>query len=242
VRNSPGDFANWKLEGEQLFKLVNVSPKLPIQWNRVIPQELREKVFLEMHDDPTAGDMGTTRTVQRIRSLYYWPGLRRDTKKYVDRCDVCLRSKSTNQKPPGLMGKAKVVTEPFEIVSCDLMGPLPRTTKGNKYLVVATCYFSKFVVMSPLRSDTTQNVINLLKNDVFLNYGVPRLLLCDNGPCFKSKAFQTFCKKFGVNILKNFFYHAQSNPTERVNRVIGTMLWSYIEDNQRVWDGNLAEL
>ena len=242
VRHHPDDFTNWKLDGEQLYKLVSVGSKLPLQWNKVIPAELRESVFREMHDDPTAGHMGTTRTINRIRGLYYWPGMRRDTKKYVDCCDVCIRSKSTNLKPPGLMGMAKTVTEPFEVVSCDLMGPLTRSNKGNKYLVVATCYFSKFVVMRPLRSDTTQNVVNFLKNDVFLAYGVPRLLLCDNGPCFKSKLFQSFLKSYGVDPLKNFFYHAQSNPTERVNRVIGTMMRSYVVNTHKKWDENLVEL
>jgi len=242
VQEDPEGFTQWKIMDNQLFKLVSVGVRRTLQWNRVIPKERRQEVLSSCHDAPTAGHMGVSATFNRVRSLYYWPGMQKEVRSYVNRCQTCLRSKTTNLKPAGLMGIRKEVTQPFEVISCDLLGPLPRSTQGNRSLLVITCYFSKFVVVRPLKKDTAKNVIAVMKNDVFLQYCPPRLLLCDNGPQFKSKEFKSLCQQFGVEILHNFFYHAQTNHTERVNKVIGQMLRSYVTENQRIWDRNLPEL
>lgn len=49
-------------------------------------------------------------------------------------------------------------------------------------------------------------------------------------------------QKYGVRLRFNPHYHPQANPTERVNRVLKTMLQSYVEENYRKWDMHLSEL
>lgn len=122
------------------------------------------------------------------------------------------------------------------------MGPLPRLTKGHQYILVVTDNFSKYSVLFALRSATADMICRKIEEDIFLIYGVPRLIICDNGPQYRSRQFQTLADRYGTRIRYNANYHPQANPTERNNRTLKTMLASYIADNHRVWDSQLPKL
>lgn len=233
VQDNPEAFPSFKVEGDQLYKLVRVNNE-ESNWNRVVPKELREKVFSECHDHPLSGHMGVMKTFNRIRQLYYWPKLHLDVKRYVGKCHTCLQSKIPPFKPAGKMGSPKIISAPLQVVSSDLMGPLP-SSGGFEYLVVTCDLFSKYVWIKPLRKATAKAVRTHLEQDVFLKAGVPGLLLCDNGKQYKCKEISELCEKYGVKIMYNFYYHPQSNPTERVNRVIKTLLRSYVQDCHKDW-------
>ncbi|MGR0202285.1 integrase catalytic domain-containing protein [Klebsiella pneumoniae] len=97
---------------------------------------------------------------------------------------------------------------------------MPRSTRGNRYIVVTTDLFSKFVVTRTLREATARAIVQHMEGDVFLTYGVPNIVLCDNGKQYTSKLFQDLLSKYGCRSVLNAYYHPQANPTERVNRVI----------------------
>ena len=168
--------------------------------------------------------------------LYYWPKMGSDIKKYIRNCHVCLMVKVPQRKPAGFMGKSKSVTAPFQTISSDIIGPLPKSSTGFMYMVVSVCLFTKYVWVRPLRRATAEAVRDHLVEDIFLKYAVPTTLVCDNGPQYRSKVVLSMLEKFGVKMFRNFYYHPQTNPTERVNRVLKTMIVSYVLDNQRSWD------
>ena len=117
-----------------------------------------------------------------------------------------------------------------------LIGPLPPSSRGFRYILVITDIFSKFVLTFPLRSATGSAVSKHIEEGVFLMFGTPRYLLCDNGKEFKNKEFRRLADSYGCEIRFNAHYHAQANPTERYNRVVKTMLSCYVSDNHRLWD------
>lgn len=168
--------------------------------------------------------------------------MREDVMNYIGSCSTCLGFKSKNSAPVGLMGAQRKVSAPMEVISCDLMGPLPRSSGGFAHVIVSTCMFSKYVWARPLREATAKAVATHLEEDIFWKFGAPKTLLCDNGSQYRSQEVQDLCKKYGVKIIYNFAYHPQSNPTERVNRVLKTMISSYIEGTQRSWDRKLPQL
>lgn len=93
-----------------------------------------------------------------------------------------------------------------------------------------------------MRSSTADLVCKRLEEDVFLVYGVPRLLICDNGPQFTSVRLKQLAVEYKVKIRYNAYYHPQANPTERVNRNVKTMLGMYVSENQRIWDKSVAKI
>ncbi|KOB52080.1 Retrotransposable element [Operophtera brumata] len=66
--------------------------------------------------------------------------------KFISRCDTCLAYKLSTHGTLGKMGRPKNVSPPFQVLSIDLVGPLPNTRKQNKYIFVVTCCFSKYCI------------------------------------------------------------------------------------------------
>jgi len=130
-------------------------------------------------------------TFNRIRAMYYWPRLKRDVRNHVNRCNACLRSKPSTQLVPGLMGSRKEISQPFEVISCDILGPLIRSEKGYKYLLVSVDYFSKFVFLRPIRADNADCVCDHLQGNVVRcksqiytgptdTCSIPLMMICDH--------------------------------------------------------------
>lgn len=211
-------------------------------WREVVPKHLRQGILKRYHDEPTPGHLGIFKTHKRISQLYYWPKLKADIVRYVSRCAVCISHKPEQRKLAGLMTRHPVVDKPWQMISTDLVGPLPRSTKGYTYILVVADCFTKFVLFFPLRAATAAAVTQRIEEDVFLMFGAPQYLLCDNGVQYRSKEFQKMVSSYKSKIIFNANYHPQANPTERINRVMKTMLSSYIQDNQRTCDRYLAKV
>ena len=239
IRSIPENYPNWRIENDQLFKLVKFDHQFINQanWKLVVPTNKRIEVLKEAHDSPLSAHLGIFKTLKRVSEFYYWPQLRRDVIKYVRNCKVCLAQKSPNLVPSGQFGQFKNVTLPFQLISIDLMGPLPRSLKGNTSILVVSDWFTKFSLLLPMRDAKVSKIIEFIENTVFLIFGVPQIIICDNGAQFKSREFKKLVATYKVQkVWYNALYHPQVNPVERVNRVIKTAIRSYISENQRKWD------
>lgn len=128
------------------------------------------------------------------------------------------------------------------MVSVDLVGPLPRSTKGYTYILSALDCFNKFILLFPLRNTTADFVVSNLEDHVFLIFGAPRKIIVDNGMQFRSDLFKELMEDYKVKIGYTANYHPQANPVERVHRVVKTMLASYVEDNLKQWEKYLHKV
>lgn len=117
----------------------------------VIPKHLRSAVLHELHDLPTAGDLGVSRTYDRIRRRFFWPGLARSVRRYVAACDKCQRRKTPSTLPAGYLQPIDIPAEPFFRVALDLLGPFPLSTSGNRWIAVATDYATRYAITRALR-------------------------------------------------------------------------------------------
>lgn len=198
----------------------------------------------ECHADPCAAHLGVKKTIARISERYYWPRMSRDIAKYVRQCVVCLMSKARNNvNKQGLMGKYKFANAPFQMISMDFVGPLPRTTLQNTVILVVTDWYTKFVSLFPLRDAKAKRVVEVLEKQIFLQYGVPEIVIMDNGKQFISQELMKLFESYQVcKIWYNSYYHPQNNFTERYNRTLGGCLRSFCQEEQRHWDANLMKI
>lgn len=109
--------------------------------NMVVPKEERRRIVLEAHDLPTSGHLGIFKTYHRIVERFYWPNMKSDVVLYVNRCETCVAHKVARKKSIGFMLQQPIPSRPWEVVSTDLIGPFPRSTKGNQYVLVVSDYF-----------------------------------------------------------------------------------------------------
>ena len=245
VINSPLSYPNWRLQDRTLYKRCRNSTgtiNRSYVWRIVVPKNYRFKMLMQYHDEPTAGHGGVYKTFARIAEKFYWPKMRADISQYVRRCQVCLAQKPEQKAPAGLMCDPINVTQPWEVISIDLTGPFPKSTSGFRYILSIQDYFSKFCIFLPLRSATANLIVKRLEENVYLLFGTPRMIICDNGTQFTSSQFRKLNEVYGVQIRFNAVYHPQANPIERSHRTLKVMLSSYVRENHRSWESHLQKL
>nr|CAI5840394.1 unnamed protein product [Callosobruchus analis] len=247
IAGKPEEYPLWRLENGDLFKRVFLPyPDLEEDsdgWLRVIPKEERRALISAHHDPPIFGHLGVQKTYARLASKFYWPKIKEDVARYIRNCDICLKTKPIQQAPAGLMlSHGPTATHPFEVVSIDLVGPLPRSTSGFQYIVTMVDVFSKFVLFFPLRSATSAKVAQIFEDQVILLFGAPCKVIMDNGSQFKGKPFQDLLKSYEIQLGYIANYHAQANPVERTHRVVKTILSAYVQGNHRSWEKYLQKV
>lgn len=245
IRTDPQAFPNWRMEGSRLFKLCVDRHKIPHDennWKLVLPQEMRQEAIIESHDELAAGHRGIFKTLAKVSMLYYWPRMKRDVCRYVSGCHTCAQHKIQQRRPAGLLAPRQFPHQPGEVLTVDLIGPLPPSLKQNRYILVVQDCHTKWVYLFPLRHETSQAVLHPLINTVFLESGAPRLLIMDNGRQLASREFREAMAAYGVDIQFTPFYHPQANPVERMNKEVGNLLSIFVGENQRNWDGLLPQI
>lgn len=246
IARNPNKFPNWRVKDGFVYK--NISSKNSLQsnttsWKLLVPKKHVKQILEKNHDSPTAGHFGFNKTLHRIQENYFWSAMRHDIHEYIKKCKLCASQKMSNNARVGLMGNEKVCNFPFQILALDLMGPFPRSTLGNTFLLVVADWFTKFTFLHPLRKAEARNICSYLEKEVFLKFGVPQFIICDNGTQFAGKMFKNLTDKYEVQkIWFNARYHPQCNYVERINRTIGVAIRSYLKDKHTGWDKNLPEI
>ena len=119
--------------------------------------QLADDVLTGLHSSPVGGHMGLRKTLEKVRSRFYWVGQRRDV---CNNCDKCCSRKSPNKCPRAPL-QIDLPRAPFERAAMDILGPLPETRKGNKYILVIGDYFTKWKEAFPMRDMGATTVANI---------------------------------------------------------------------------------
>lgn len=101
----------------------------------VIPASFRDVILQQYHNSPVGGHYVIERTLQKISSKYYFIGMRSFIIDHVKNCLECQRYKATNLKPLRLL-QIPAPAQRFEVVAIDLFGPLLKTPRANKWILV----------------------------------------------------------------------------------------------------------
>eukprot|EP00731_Ephydatia_muelleri_P009850 Em0005g436a len=117
----------------------------------VLPFQCRKAVLQLAHEVPIAGHLGKQKTSRRIMQRFYWPSLYRDVADFCKCCQICQKV-SRNKAVHAPLIPLPVVTEPFRRVAMDIVGPLPRTKSGNRYILVLCDYGTRYPEAVEVRS------------------------------------------------------------------------------------------
>lgn len=194
-------------------------------------------VIKMLHDQN--GHLGQQRTIELARERFYWPSLRQDIKKWVNNCFECATKKDflPTSAPAPMLSVEIDKLQPFEKIGLDILGPLPETGSGNKYIVVLQDYMTKWVEATAMPACDAKDISSWLSDEIFSRFGIPASIVSDHGSQFDSKVYKDFCDRLGI--IQNFAtpYHHQSNGlVERMNRSLENMLRMYVDKDQTDWD------
>lgn len=227
-------FYNWHQAGR--LDTVNINMCV------VVPRGLINEVMRECHDLPLTGHGGRDKTLEKVRSQYYWPGMSHDVELYVASCSQCSRNKrAVRHARAGQQSyHAGAVMERVHI---DFMGPFPITTSGNKYVLMVVDQFTKWLECYPLPNQTAETVAKTMVNQFFARFGIPLIIHSDQGTNFESKLFQAVCELLKITRTRTTPYHPASNgQIERMNRTVLQMIRCFLQKDSTEWDEYLPQL
>lgn len=200
----------------------------------VLPKKYRDRVMRLAHDVPFAGHLGREKTVQRILRRFYWPTLFQDVRRYCQTCGECQLHGGQRTRAPLI--PLPVIGEPFRRIAMDIVGPLPKTRRGNRYILVLSDYATRYPEAIPLRSITAGRVAEALI-DIFARHGIPEEILTDQGTNFTSSLLGELYHLIGIKAVRTSPYHPQTDRlVERFNRTLKAMLRKVLKGD---WDSML---
>ncbi|VDI33903.1 Hypothetical predicted protein [Mytilus galloprovincialis] len=204
------------------------------------PSRFISEVLTLAHDSPLSGHFGRKKTLARIRLEFYWYEMKDDVAIHLLKCDQCAQSKFPNKKPRAPMGSISVGA-PLDRISIDIVGPLPRTVRNNKYFLTATDHFTKWTEVYPIPDQTAETCAQKILDEFIGRFGCPESLHSDQGGSFESEIFQQLCQMLQVRKTRTSARNPKGNgQCERVHRTILQMLRAYLKGDQSDWDKHLG--
>ena len=152
----------------------------------------------EVHNGICGNHSGVRSLVHKlIRAGYYWPTMLKDAQAYVKACDKCQRFNNFIRQ---LSEKLTLITAPWPFTEwgLDIIGPFPIVVRQLKFLVVGIDYFTKWVEAEALATITEKNIRSFVWRNIIYRYGIPRVLVSDNGKQFNNSAFRDFYLELGI--------------------------------------------
>jgi hypothetical protein len=110
----------------------------------IVPKPRIPEILHQLHNTPTAGHMGVTRTLLAVKQRFFWYQQRQDVEQWVAKCDRCTTGKTSGNQKKALL-KQYQVDAPMERIAIDIAGPWPVSNSGNRYIMVVSDYFTKWV-------------------------------------------------------------------------------------------------
>ncbi|KMQ82085.1 integrase core domain protein, partial [Lasius niger] len=125
----------------------------------------------------------------------------------------------------------------MERVQMDIVGPLPLTISGNKYLLVIVDCFTKWVEAFPVKNIRAKTVAEIFVSQFVSRHGVPMEIHTDQGKNFESRLFSELMRLLGIRKTRTTALHPQSDgQVERQHQTIINYLAKYVSENQKDWD------
>ena len=129
---------------------------------------------------------------------------------------------------------------PMERIAADIMGELPETENGNKYILVVSDYFTIWTESFAMPNMEARTVAKIIVEEVIVRFGVTCFIHSDQGRQFESNLFKEMCVLLGIEKTRTTPYHPKSDGmVERFHRTLEAMLSAYVSDHQRDWDSHL---
>lgn len=199
--------------------------------------------MLEVHEGLCGAHQSGRRMAWLIKRYgYFWTTLVQDCIEYAKRCQECQRHRPI-QKVPATRMQIIVKPWPFRMWAMHVIGMLfPSSSKGHRYLLLATDYFTKWVEAVPLKEVDQLTVVKFLKEHIIYRFGVPETIVSDQAQYFTGKDLTAFANEMGVTLTHSSPYFAQGNgQAEATNKIVKGIIQKTLEENPRDWHEALSQ-
>lgn len=189
------------------------------------------------------GHLGVLNTCKRLALGYLCTDARDLVAEVIKTCETCqfrARAVRVRQNPGYIM---KTPEHPFERVGCDAVGPLQETARGNRYILVATDYLTRWPVAMAVPDINAVTTQKFLYQQIVAQYGVPNCLLTDRGSNFVATLVHEFLVKIGCRHITTTSWRPNTNGAcERLNQTLCRTIAKLARDEDKIdqWDNYVS--
>ena len=211
-------------------------------WRRAVRKFEKSAILTESHCGIAGGHYAGEATARKIwNSGLWWPTVMKDANEYCKKCDLCQRMGQPTEKDR-MPFQPVLPLEPFQKWGLDFVGPFkPAAARtGNRYIIIATDYCTKWVEAKALRDNTAASTAKFLYENIWCRFGCPIELVSDQGTHFINKLINELTNYYAVVHKKSTPYYPQANGlAESTNKTIQTILKKIVNENRTDWDQKL---
>ena len=159
-----------------------------------------------------------------------------DIEAFCMSCGACAASKDTNSKPRGLLHNLPIPDRPWQSISMDFLGPLPKSNNFDYLLVIIDRLTSQVHLVPTTTTVTAKGVAWIVLKEVVRLHGIPESIVSDRDARFTSIFWRELQKLMGTKIFMSTAFHPQMDgTTERANRSIAQILRTVVDNDQKNW-------
>ena len=227
------------VKNELVYRVTKVRDEVCEQL--LVPKEYRSKVMYLSHSHPLGAHLGTEKNYERVLTRFYWSGIKREIQDYCRCCPECqLHSPKVHYRNPLI--PLPIIEIPFSRIGMDIVRPLPKSSRGHRYILVIMDYATRYPEAIPLRAATGKAVAWEVFQ-LFSRVGIANEILTDQGSCFMSTVMKEMCKLLKIQRIQTSLYHPQTDGLmERFNQTLKQMLRRMIVVDGKDWDQLLPHL
>ncbi|XP_057744769.1 uncharacterized protein LOC130962591 [Arachis stenosperma] len=222
----------------QLFKKGSNQPLL-----KCLHPDQTDYVLREVHEGCCGHHIGGKALARKlIRAGYYWPSMMADSKEFVKKCVKCQENANFHRAPASELSLL-TFSRPFSQWGVDLLGPFPVGPGQVKYLIATIDYYTKWIEAEPLASISSSNCKKFMWRQVITRFGIPEVIISDNGTQFTDKKFTEFLTGLGIRQKFSSVEHPQTNgQVESANKIILLGLKKRLDNKKGAWADELASV
>jgi len=202
---------------------------------------LRAEIIRLHHDTPVGEHGGQWKMVELVTQNFWWPGVTKEVKQYVEGCDSCQRNKNHTEQPAGKLMSNSIPEKPWTYISADFITKLPIAQGYNSILVVVDRLTKMVYFIPTIEKTLAEGLARLFRDNVWKLHGLPESIVLDRGLQFAAGIMQKLNRMLGIESKLSTAFHPQTDgQMERVNQELEQYLRMFIDHRQEQWPGWLG--
>lgn len=175
----------------------------------ILPQQCRDTVLKLAHSIQLAGHLGKNKTTSRVLQRFYWPTVYRDISKFCQNCEQCQKATGRKAVRAPLI-PLPIIAQPFTRIAMDMVGPLPRSRRGHRYVLVVCDYATRYPEAITLKNIDAVTIAEELVQ-IFSRVGIPQEILTDQGANFTSQLPAELYRMLHIRPIRTTPYYPQTD-------------------------------
>jgi len=199
-------------------------------------EALRAEIIRLHYNMPVGGHGGQWKTVELVTRNFWWPGVMKEVKQYVEGCDACQCNKNHTEQPAGKLMPNSIPEKPWMHISADFITKLPLAQGYDSILVVVDRLTKMVHFILTTEKTLAEGLARLFRDNVWKLHGLLESIILDREPQFVVGLMRELNGMLGIESKLLTAFHPQTDgQTERVNQELEQYLRMFIDHRQEQW-------